>query len=367
MVNIYLRKEKKRDDKSQRNERFIGYACLCICNLIFDFGVDVLKSNLVVELRVSGERCRQNGQRRRMTEVLGLGKNLRKPICTRNTLLLTDEDLEKRKESRIPKNTKRNTTWAVGVWKGWTEERNVKAKALGPNKKLVNSDIVKISNLELNYRLAKLVVEIRKKGEKGEYYPPAILYQLCCGLPRYLRNNDRPALNIFEDSYFKHFQDSIDAEVKRLTGLGVSANVKQAAAFTEDQKEKLWNLNLLEDHSSSVLLKSIVFLVGKNFALRSDKEHRSLKFSHLTVEPACGNEPEKLVYVSFGEKNNLGGLKHRAVERKRIEHYANGDCPTRCLVRLYKKYVETYCPVAIAKDVFYLSPRQKYRDSDEGI
>ena len=137
---------------------------------------------------------------------------------------------------------------------------------------------------------------------------------------RYLRNNDRQALNIFEDSYFKHFQGSRDAELKRLTGLGVGANVKQAAAFTEDQEEKLWNLNLLGAHSPSMFLKTMVFLIGKNFALRRGKEHRSLKFSQLTVGPACGNEPEKLVHVSFGEKNNLGGLKHRAVKRKRIEH-----------------------------------------------
>ena len=120
--------------------------------------------------------------------------------------------------------------------------------------------------------------------------------------------------------------------MKRLTVLGVDANVKQAEAFTEDQEEKLWNLNLLGDHSPSVLLKTMVFLIGQNFALRSGKEHRSLKYSQLTVEPACGNEPEKLVDVSFGKKNNLRRLKYRAVKRKRIEHYANGDCPTHCLV-----------------------------------
>ncbi|CAB4030167.1 Zinc finger MYM-type 3 [Paramuricea clavata] len=30
-------------------------------------------------------------------------------------------------------------------------------------------------------------------------------------------------------------------------------------------------------------------------------------------------------------KNNLGGLKHRAVKAKRVEHYANRDRPKRCL------------------------------------
>ena len=80
---------------------------------------------------------------------------------------------------------------------------------------------------------------------------------------------------------------------------------------------------------------TMVFLIGKNFSFRSGKEHRSLKFSQLRLEPASGNEPEKLIYTSFGEKNNLGGLKHRTFKRKRIEHYANDTCPERCMVNLY--------------------------------
>ena len=145
---------------------------------------------------------------------------------------------------------------------------------------------------------------------------------MCCALLRYLRNNGRPALNFFEDLNFKHFQDSIDAEMKRLTGQGVGANVKQAQAFSEADEDKLWTSKLLGDHTASVLLNTMVFLIGKNFALRSGREHRLLNVL-LTLEPACGTEPEKLVYVSFGEKNNLGGLKHRNMKRKRVEHYIN--------------------------------------------
>jgi hypothetical protein len=64
-------------------------------------------------------------------------------------------------------------------------------------------------------------------------------------LPRFLRNNGRPALNFFEDPNFKHFQDSTDAEMKRLTGQGVGANVKQAQAFSQADEDKLWASKLL--------------------------------------------------------------------------------------------------------------------------
>ena len=190
----------------------------------------------------------------------------------RNISLISDEELEKRKESRIPLNTKHNTGWAVRAWKEWADERNDKASA---NEK-VDSDIGKVNDVELRHWLAKFVVEVRKKTSKGECYPPNTLYQLCCGLLRYLTKNGRPAQNFFEDPKFKHFQDSIDAEMKRLTGLGVGANVKQAQAFSEAQEDKLWNSKLLGDHTASVLLNTMVFLKGKNFALRSGREHRNL-------------------------------------------------------------------------------------------
>ena len=148
--------------------------------------------------------------------------------------------------------------------------------------------------------------------------------------------------------------------------MGIGSNVKEAQAFSEDEENKLWNLGLLGDSSPRVLLDTMVFLIGKNFSLRSGKEHRNLKFSQLTLEPANEKEPEKLIYVSFGEKNNLGGLKHRSFKQKRIEHYANNSTPDRCLVHLYKKYV-CKCPEsAMAKNVFYLTPRRGFKHSDDG-
>ena len=45
----------------------------------------------------------------------------------RNISLISDEELEQRKENRILLNTKRNTAWAVRAWKEWADEGNNKA------------------------------------------------------------------------------------------------------------------------------------------------------------------------------------------------------------------------------------------------
>ena len=111
--------------------------------------------------------------------------------------------------------------------------------------------------------------------------------------------------------------------MKRLTNIGVGSTVKQAEPLCEDQEQKLWNLGLLGEDSSSVLLNTMVFLVGKNFSLRSGREHRSLKLSQLTLVPGTDDSRKSWSMLSFGEKNNLGGSKHRNVRQKRIEHYAN--------------------------------------------
>ena len=66
------------------------------------------------------------------------------------------EELEKRKESRIPPNTRINTSWAVRTWTEWAVERNgmiaIKGES-GITLPQVNLDILNIitDNGELNY------------------------------------------------------------------------------------------------------------------------------------------------------------------------------------------------------------------------
>ena len=60
--------------------------------------------------------------------------------------------------------------------------------------------------MELNYWLAKFVVEVRKR-ENGEAYCGNNLYQMVCGLQRFIRENARAELNIFQQPEFKLFRD----------------------------------------------------------------------------------------------------------------------------------------------------------------
>ena len=46
----------------------------------------------------------------------------------RNVVVVCDNELEQRRESRIPASTKVNTSCAVRCWEEWAVERNVKVK-----------------------------------------------------------------------------------------------------------------------------------------------------------------------------------------------------------------------------------------------
>ena len=108
-----------------------------------------------------------------------------------NIVVLCDNKVDKRRESRMPANTTVNTSWAVRCWEEWVVKCNVKVKKNSSKEKYyeVNPDIKKVANEQLDYYwLGKFVLEIQRKKEPGSVYPPNTLYmyQMCCGLQRFL-------------------------------------------------------------------------------------------------------------------------------------------------------------------------------------
>ena len=102
------------------------------------------------------------------------------PEAVRKILIVDDEELEKRKESRILPNTRISTSWAVRTWSEWAVERNRMIAIKGESRITliqVNPDILNITdNEELNYWLSKLVVEVRKKKDPARHSLSTLLW-----------------------------------------------------------------------------------------------------------------------------------------------------------------------------------------------
>ena len=60
-----------------------------------------------------------------------------------------------------------------------------------------------------------------------------------------------------------------------------------------------------------------------------------------------------IIYTEAYSKNKQGGLAQRHDVPKVVRHYSNEKGPSRCFVRLFKKY-RSLCPVGTT--AFYLSP-----------
>ena len=102
-------------------------------------------------------------------------------------------------------------------------------------------------------------------------------------------------------------------------------------------EERLWEQGLLGDDSPQVLSKTLVFMIGFCFALRSGEEHKRLchKPSQFQLVEIPGSTPF-LRYKEDVSKTNQAGLNHCKVVPKEVIHYANTQNPKRCLVCLYQ-------------------------------
>ena len=95
------------------------------------------------------------------------------------------------------------------------------------------------------------------------------------------------------------FWQVLDSEMKRLRLSAVRVQSKQAEPITLSQEETLWQEGLLEVHSPSILLDTIVFMCGLYVALRSGHEHRSLCPDMLClVEP---RDDRAYIYTEYGK------------------------------------------------------------------
>ena len=102
---------------------------------------------------------------------------------------------------------------------------------------------------------------------------------------------------------------------------------------------------------------------GLYFALRSGDEHRNLRHDPCQIKMV--EKPGERPYLEYKEdisKNHPGGIKGRKVKPKVVKHHANTDDPSRCFVRLFKRYI-SLCPPDSPPGSFYLNPLRKPRNS----
>ena len=97
---------------------------------------------------------------------------------------LSDNDLQQKIDKAIPKKTRDNNKWAVGVWVAWSMERNLYKETYADGGSAIPTDPNLLSTELLNYWMAHFIQECRRVD--GSPYPPNSLVQLASAIQRYI-------------------------------------------------------------------------------------------------------------------------------------------------------------------------------------
>ena len=106
----------------------------------------------------------------------------------------------------------------------------------------------------------------------------------------------------------------LDGKLKQLNRTAKYVEKKRAGVITVEMEEKLWESGMLGDHSPQVLVDTVLYLIGLNFALRSGEEHRHLY--HFPSQISVVNTEGTVPYIKYREdvsKTHQHGLKSQKI------------------------------------------------------
>lgn len=243
----------------------------------------------------------------------------------------------------------------VRLFRDWQAHRSRTAvEKPDLNMSPINVQLEAMTGDELNYAIARFVVEVKK--ENGDEYPGETLRGMVVMLQLYLETLGREYKFLSDD--FMQLRNTVDTIMKERRRKGIGMTTKQAEIITIGEEDMLWEKGVLGDDTPRKLMRTVFYLVGLNFALRAGKEHRDLRYG---VE----NNPQiKLLrddsgkqfmrYTEHVSKANQGGLKDRQTRQKVVDAYENTTNSERCIVRLFQLYV-SHSPEN-RPSAFYLRP-----------
>ena len=256
---------------------------------------------------------------------------------------MTDADIENRKIASVPKGTQSRNKWAFNVFNELKLWRKID----------ISTELSEWEDQDLCKWLPKFIHEVRKKD--GTQFPNNSLYSIIAGLQHHRNTNNsvNPKVNFFSDTKYRKITESLDAAMKASSKEGVGNHKKQAQVITLEEEAELWEKGQLGSDTPKQIINTLFYYNGLHFAVRGGDEHRYLKIEQFHIENNSG-EQRKLLYKENVTKTFSGELKHRKIEPNVKEHYENIECPEKCHLRIYEKYLSMRPPDS--NPSFYLKP-----------
>ena len=190
------------------------------------------------------------------------------------------------------------------------------------------------------------------RSENGERYKSSSLKNMMAMIQHYYNTHFHKGWSLFQDKCFQRSRNSLDLAMKNSREAGCDRMKKQAEAVDEEHEEIFWAKGLLGSDTPKKLVETLLFLFGKNFALRSRDEHRRLQVGNIVKHFDHALKRFYIEYTEDTSKTSKGGIRDNR-EPKKSRAYDNPLNPERCIVQLYDSYM-MHRPSQIS--AFYLTP-----------
>lgn len=272
-----------------------------------------------------------------------------RPIAT-----ITNEDLEKLKQSRIPENTKRRVNWAVKMFREWHGKWKVRLDSVLK----VYKELEEMNTGEIDYCLQYFLPEIRKQN--GEKFPSKSYKEIISSFQHFLNNTLNLKCSIFTDKEFTETRKVLDAQMKEAGSEGMNVPPQRSHSISLEDEERLWNSGAFGCSNPRQLLDTLIYYLGIHLSLRASQEHRNLMYGPKSQLQLLLNE-NGVKFLEYAERNSKSmrcGLKDIRREPKTTRVYPNEENPDRCLIKFYELYLSKR-PEAHGRkghEAFYLAP-----------
>ena len=252
--------------------------------------------------------------------------------------------------------TMKQIRWVRKMYHEWHSHR----QALGLQDIVCDlEDNAMITAVSLKFALCRFITEVKKVDVSD--FPGKTLYHIIICIQFHLETQGF-AFKLVNDPAFKDLKFTLDNTMKARTLQGIGTSMKQAEILSAMDEDLLWSLGLLSMSMPHQFLHTMIFSIGKGFALRAGKEHRALCDLAFDSQFTFMRDPDGEVFLRYAEdiglKTNKGGIKHCKIDVKTMDLYATGH-EERCPLRTIINYL-SLMPQNRTCRAFYLQPQKKW-------
>lgn len=147
---------------------------------------------------------------------------------------------------------------------------------------LPSGDVVDWTPAELNHWLPYFIFEVRKRD--GKDYKAKTLYEYIMTIQSAFSALRGVAHSFLNSNEFVAVRNALDNRMRDLQAVGLGNNPERVDVITLEMEEVLWATRRLGNDSPTMLLHTIVYLLGINLGLRTG-EHRKLRREMFQVRP----------------------------------------------------------------------------------